>query len=255
MEFDESQAELGDDGAELYHGRLRRRHDEVQEFFDDNGGDWPIVFDSDGSISAAFAVNQVPETWIVDPDGVVQWRGIGEMTAAGLNAGRRRAAAGRPADDHGAGVDSTAGVKGVVGWLALLFVAVALLVVGATSNNGASTPAERAQALEQRLACPVCDGESVFESRNQSAVNLRNEIESLVNAGQLSDEQIIARIESRLNERREPAAAAEVDRDRRPGVGACRSRRSCAARPGLVVAFRRWRLASRRRLGADRRRP
>ena len=30
-------------------------------------------------------------------------------------------------------------------------------------------------------------------------VNLRNEIESLVNAGQLSDEEIIARIESRLN--------------------------------------------------------
>jgi cytochrome c biogenesis protein CcmG/thiol:disulfide interchange protein DsbE len=85
VKFDDAQAELGDDRAELYTVVYAGENEDVQEFFDDNGGTWPVVFDSDGSISAAFAVNQVPETWIVDPDGVIRWRGIGEMTAAGLN--------------------------------------------------------------------------------------------------------------------------------------------------------------------------
>jgi cytochrome c biogenesis protein CcmG/thiol:disulfide interchange protein DsbE len=85
VKFDDAQAELGDDRAELFTVVYAGENEDVQEFFDDNGGTWPIVFDSDGSISAGFAVNQVPETWIVDPDGVIRWRGIGEMTAAGLN--------------------------------------------------------------------------------------------------------------------------------------------------------------------------
>lgn len=134
-------------------------------------------------------------------------------------------------------------VKGVVGWIVLLFVAVALLVVGATSGNGASTPAERAQALEQRLACPVCDGESVFESRHPSALNMRNEIESLVNAGQLTDEQIIARIESRLNE-----GESLLLLPKSTGIDGLVWALPVAAfvcgAAGLVVAFRRWRLAS-----------
>ena len=85
VKFEESQAALGDDGVELYTVVYDGDDDDVTEFFDDNGGDWPIVFDSDGSISAAFAVNQVPETWIIDPDGYIRWRGISEMTASGLN--------------------------------------------------------------------------------------------------------------------------------------------------------------------------
>ena len=54
---------------------------EVAGFFADNGGDWPVVYDDDGSISDAFGVAQVPETWIIDPDGVVQYRAIGPVTA------------------------------------------------------------------------------------------------------------------------------------------------------------------------------
>ena len=85
VKFDESQAALGESAAELYTVVYAGETDEVVEFFDDNGGGWPVVFDSDGSISAAFGVNQVPETWIIDPDGIIRWRGIGEMTATILN--------------------------------------------------------------------------------------------------------------------------------------------------------------------------
>ncbi len=57
----------------------------VQQFFADNGGDWPVVYDDDGSISAAFGVNLVPETWILDPDGVIRWRTISPVTTDQLN--------------------------------------------------------------------------------------------------------------------------------------------------------------------------
>ncbi len=132
-------------------------------------------------------------------------------------------------------------VKGLAGWLALLFIAVALVVIGVTADRGTRTPAERAETLEQRLACPVCDGESIFESRNQASVNLRNEIDSLVNEGQLTDDEIIARIESRLNE-----SLLLVPRS--SGIDGLVWALPVAAFvcgfAGLAVAFRRWKLAA-----------
>lgn len=135
------------------------------------------------------------------------------------------------------------GVKGVVGWLVLLFVAVALLVVGATADRGATTPGERAEALQQRLACPVCDGESLFESRNQAAVNLRNEVERLVSAGRLTDEEIVGRIESRLNEG-ESLLLLPKSTGIDGLVWALPVAAFVCAAAGLVVAFRRWRNAA-----------
>lgn len=134
-------------------------------------------------------------------------------------------------------------VKGLAGWLVLLFAAVALIVVGVTNDRGTRTPAERAEALEQRLACPVCDGESIFESRNQAAVNLRNEIESLVSEGRLSDDEIIARIESRLNEG-ESLLLAPKSTGIDGLVWALPVAAFVCGFAGLAVAFRRWKLAA-----------
>lgn len=127
------------------------------------------------------------------------------------------------------------------GWLLLLFVAVVLVIVGATADRGARTPAERAEALEQRLACPVCDGESIFESRNQAAVNLRNEITSLVNEGRLSDDEIIARVEARSNDSLllvPQSSGIDVL------VWALPVAAFVCGGAGLAVAFRRWKVAS-----------
>lgn len=126
-------------------------------------------------------------------------------------------------------------------WLVLLFVAVVLVVVGATADRGATTPSERAESLEQRLACPVCDGESIFESRNQAAVNLRNEITTLVNEGRLSDDEIIARIEARSNDSLllvPQSSGIDVL------VWALPVAVFVFGAAGLVVAFRRWRAAA-----------
>ena len=80
-------------------------------------------------------------------------------------------------------------------WVLLVLVVVGFLAVGATRDDGPSTPAERALALEQRVACPVCSGESVAESRNTASANLRRQIRTLVDEGELSDAEILGTIE------------------------------------------------------------
>src|SRR5262245_47370384 len=67
VEFADAQRALGTGGAELY-TVVWGNDDEsaVRAFFADNGGDWPIVDDTDGDIAVAFAVAKVPETWIID---------------------------------------------------------------------------------------------------------------------------------------------------------------------------------------------
>lgn len=68
------------DGAELYTIVNRGTDDAVRGYFRDNGGDWPVVRDPAGAISVAFGVSQVPETWIIDPNGVIVQRIAGEVT-------------------------------------------------------------------------------------------------------------------------------------------------------------------------------
>jgi cytochrome c biogenesis protein CcmG/thiol:disulfide interchange protein DsbE len=84
IEFDQQQQALGTDGAELYTIVRDSSREQVEEFFDERGGDWPIVYDSDYDFSNDFGVALVPETWIIDPDGVVRARIIVEVTAEGL---------------------------------------------------------------------------------------------------------------------------------------------------------------------------
>lgn len=83
--FSEDQATLGTDGAELYSVITRGDRAEIEAFFDENGGDWPAIYSEADEFPVAFGVAQVPETWIVDPSGVVQLRLISEITADQLN--------------------------------------------------------------------------------------------------------------------------------------------------------------------------
>lgn len=83
--FSEDQATLGTDGAELYSVITRGDQDEIEAFFSENGGEWPAIYSDADEFPVAFGVAQVPETWIVDPSGVVQLRLISEVTADQLN--------------------------------------------------------------------------------------------------------------------------------------------------------------------------
>ena len=53
----------------------------VREAFNTADSDWPILIDRDATVSAAFGVTKVPETWIIDPDGIVVYRTVGAVSA------------------------------------------------------------------------------------------------------------------------------------------------------------------------------
>ena len=78
--------------------------------------------------------------------------------------------------------------KGWPAWLGLGVILVVALIVGVAHSGGASTPAERIDAIAKTVKCPVCPGESVYESRNSVALNIKNEIAREVRAGQTDNE-------------------------------------------------------------------
>ncbi|WP_051062941.1 cytochrome c-type biogenesis protein [Ilumatobacter nonamiensis] len=88
-------------------------------------------------------------------------------------------------------------LKSWPGWVLMIVVATTFLVVGATRTSGPQTQADRVDELTQRIACPVCDGESVFESQNNASRALRNQVEDLVRQNELSDAEILNLIDTR----------------------------------------------------------
>jgi cytochrome c-type biogenesis protein CcmH len=90
---------------------------------------------------------------------------------------------------------STAALKRWPSWLLLLGVAIALILVGTLRDGGTRSENDRIDGITKRIACPVCSGESVFESRNAASVNIHNKVEDLVHAGRLSDSEIIASVQ------------------------------------------------------------
>jgi cytochrome c biogenesis protein CcmG/thiol:disulfide interchange protein DsbE len=85
VEFVERQEVLGADGAEFYSVVVNDSVEDVEEFFAANGGEWPVVYPAESSaIDVAFGVAAVPETWIVDPNGVVRVRIISTVDAEDL---------------------------------------------------------------------------------------------------------------------------------------------------------------------------
>ena len=188
VEFNERQQAMVDDGAELYTVVYDDDRPSVERFFAEEGGDWPIVYDDDGSIAVSFGVSKVPETWIIDPNGIVRERIISRTD--------RRLPRHRDRPDAGV-VSASARLKGWPGWILLAFVVAGLLAVGSTRDNGPQTPDDRVASITKRVACPVCEGESVYESRNTASENIRNAVEERVDAGQMSDDEIIAYVQSR----------------------------------------------------------
>lgn len=86
VRFAEQQASFGADGAELYTVlQYQDQIENVKKFFIARGGDWPIVRDDEGGINVDFAVAQVPETFVVNPAGVVVLRWAGPIDADTLS--------------------------------------------------------------------------------------------------------------------------------------------------------------------------
>ena len=98
IDFVDQQRRLGAQGAEFYSIVQTSTRAEVEAYFAEHGGDWPVVYDDDYDFQIEFGVVQVPETWIVDPNGVVRGRWIGEdeseLLSSSLQAMREQFAGG-----------------------------------------------------------------------------------------------------------------------------------------------------------------
>jgi cytochrome c biogenesis protein CcmG/thiol:disulfide interchange protein DsbE len=85
IEFVDQQRQLGSDGAEFYSVVTGDTVERVERFFAERGGDWPVIYSEADEFSVAFGVAAVPETWIIDPAGIVQERFISTVTAEFLS--------------------------------------------------------------------------------------------------------------------------------------------------------------------------
>ena len=56
----------------------------VKRFFDERGGDWPVMADPSGKVALDYGVRGPPESFLISPDGTVLSRIIGEVTTEGL---------------------------------------------------------------------------------------------------------------------------------------------------------------------------
>ena len=56
----------------------------VKRFFDERGGDWPVMADPSGKVALDYGVRGPPESFLISPEGTVISRIIGEVTTEGL---------------------------------------------------------------------------------------------------------------------------------------------------------------------------
>jgi cytochrome c biogenesis protein CcmG, thiol:disulfide interchange protein DsbE len=61
------------------------RPEKVRDFFETNGGDWPVLLENTGPIAISYGVRGVPESYIISPGGLVARKIIGGITADGID--------------------------------------------------------------------------------------------------------------------------------------------------------------------------
>jgi cytochrome c biogenesis protein CcmG, thiol:disulfide interchange protein DsbE len=76
--FDEAHEEAGD--VELVSVVFDDDEDDVRTFFDENGGDWPVLIEGTDGVAVDWGVLTVPETFLVSPQGIVVHRFTGGVT-------------------------------------------------------------------------------------------------------------------------------------------------------------------------------
>jgi cytochrome c biogenesis protein CcmG, thiol:disulfide interchange protein DsbE len=82
ISFDEAHRRAGD--ARVVSILYDDSSDDAREYFERNGGEWPVVLD-DGSIANDYGVTGVPETYLVAPNGRVAAKLEGGVSQDGLD--------------------------------------------------------------------------------------------------------------------------------------------------------------------------
>jgi cytochrome c biogenesis protein CcmG/thiol:disulfide interchange protein DsbE len=66
--------EQANDGVQLVSVVFNDDLNKVKDFFAQNGGDWPVVTGDSGRMALDYSVVRVPDTYIIDPFGIVRDR-------------------------------------------------------------------------------------------------------------------------------------------------------------------------------------
>ena len=130
-----------------------------------------------------------------------------------------------------------ASLKRWPGWVFLVLVVAGFLAFGSTRDAGARTPEERVEEISKQLACPVCGGETVYESRNTASASIRSEIKAQVSTTDATDDEIIAYVVQQFGAKTQLLPRASGFESLvwvLPAVALV-----CAA-VGLFFSFRRW---------------
>lgn len=126
------------------------------------------------------------------------------------------------------------------GWLLMAAIVAGALTIGVARAGGPRSNEERVEAIAKTIKCPVCRSESVFDSKADASQNIRDEIARQVAAGR-RDDQIRAFINDRFQDQGlllvPPKSGVDSLVWVLPVVALV------LAAGGLVVAFRKWRLA------------
>ena len=126
-----------------------------------------------------------------------------------------------------------------LGWPLLAIVLGVALLIGVTGTRPPRTAEDRARALSESVACPVCDGQSVAESDSEAAKGIRNVISTRISEG-ATDAQIRDELAGSYGEHilLTPGRTGVASLVWTLPVVAL-----VAALAGLAVTFRRWRRA------------
>lgn len=82
--FSEAHSRLGD--ASVVSVAYNDTAKAVKEFFAENGGDWAVIADSKSDYAIEYAVVGLPESYLVNPEGVIVHKFVGGITKAGVEA-------------------------------------------------------------------------------------------------------------------------------------------------------------------------
>jgi len=89
-------------------------------------------------------------------------------------------------------------LRRIAGW-GIALAAIVVMIVGLLPKGAVADPEQRAVSLEQRLACPLCQGQSLAESDSQVAEDLKVILREKIDEG-LADDQIFDFFAARYGE-------------------------------------------------------
>jgi cytochrome c biogenesis protein CcmG, thiol:disulfide interchange protein DsbE len=81
--FDEAHRAAGD--AVLLGVTYSNETEDARAFFEQQGGDWPVIDDPENRIAVSYGMAKVPESFVVSPTGIVVHRFAGAVTRAELD--------------------------------------------------------------------------------------------------------------------------------------------------------------------------